>query len=374
METADLQVCSGSVITLKLFDICYSIDLKLVESLWNPRNSGTSIRSSLTSTPAKAISFDIPPVLLRLDPITREIGGRMLSCSVTARLYDFGVASMAIKVPAPEMSWEQYTHFCNAVNREIGQSSAESWKSILERLCVELAPAMNRPNKNLIEEDHLIAVVHEWNRPVSGADLPGTIDLIPILSGENRSLSPKSREELLNQRFSYYEDDLVVVTWDRAFIYEPRNDSDVADIIEVANAQLLEFRYYDELLNAELPRMYELVRKARRKTNLLASRRFANLARKLYTLVAEVTELTEKAENVLRVTEDVYLARIYQASLEILRVPTVSAAVERKLSIVRDTYAALFSEASGARAELLEMAIILLIILEIVISLIRYGS
>lgn len=373
MITADLHVRSGSVIALRIFDIAYSIDLKLVESLWKPGNGGTSVRSSLASTPAKAISFDVPPVLLRLDPIALKIGEFILSCGVTARLYDFGVASIAIKVPASEMSWEQYTGFCNAVDLEIAKSSAEPWKSILERLRGELSPAMNRPNETLIEEDHLIALVQEWNRPVSGEDLAETIDLIPLLSGESRSLSEKSREELLNQRFSYYEDDLVVLTWDRAFIYEPRNDSDVADIIEVSNAQLLEFRYYDELLNAELPRMYELVRMARRKTNLLASRRFANLARKLYTLVAEVTELTEKAENVIRVTEDVYLARIYQASLNILRVPTVSAAVERKLAIVRDTYAALFSEASGARAELLEAAIVLLIILEIVISLIRYG-
>ena len=50
-----------------------------------------------------------------------------------------------------------------------------------------------------------------------------------------------------------------MLTWDRAFIYEPRRDSDVADVLEVANAQLLEMRYYDELLDAELPRMYDLI-------------------------------------------------------------------------------------------------------------------
>ena len=372
MATPDLHVQSGSVIALKLFDIAYSIDLKLAEGLWNERNGGTSLRSSLAATPAKAISFDVPPVLLRLAPIDCVIREVICSCSVTARLYDFGVASIAIRVPSSAMSWEQYTAFCNSVDREIGQSHLETWASILEHLCGELAPALNRPYKTLIEEDHMIAVVQEWNRPVSGADLPGTIDLIPLLSGENRPLSSKAREELLRQRFSHYEDDLVVVTWDRAFIYEPQNDSDVADIIEVANAQLLQFRYYDELLNAELPRMYELVKKARRKTNLLASRRFANLARKLYKLVAEVTELTEKAENVLRVTEDVYLAKVYQACLETLRVPAINHAVGRKLSIVRDTYAALFSEASGARAELLEAVIVLLIILEIMIALIRH--
>ena len=44
---------------------------------------------------------------------------------------------------------------------------------------------------------------------------------------------------------------------------------------------------------------------------LPGARRFADLARRLYTMVAEVTELTEKVDNALQVTEDVYLARIY---------------------------------------------------------------
>jgi hypothetical protein len=174
---------------------------------------------------------------------------------------------------------------------------------------------------------------------------------------------------LTEQAHSYFEDDLVVLTWDRAFVYEPRNDSDVIDIIEVANAQLLEMRYYDELLDDELAAMYELVANARGGLSLLASRRAARLARKLYGLVAEVTELTERVENSLQVTEDVYLARIYGAALELFRLPRLSAAVDRKLAIIRDTYTALYDEASSRRAELLELAIVLLIVFEIVLAL-----
>ena len=120
------------------------------------------------------------------------------------------------------------------------------------------------------------------------------VDLVPLLSGEQRPLSDGARQDLLRQRFSYYTDDLAVLTWDRAFIYEPRGDTDLLDVLEVANAQLLEMRYYDELLDAELPRMYDLVESARRAASLLASRRYAGLARGLHTLVAEVTELTER--------------------------------------------------------------------------------
>jgi hypothetical protein len=218
-----------------------------------------------------------------------------------------------------------------------------------------------------------MAVVHALHDETPTAEaLLSRIDLAALLTGEQRRLSPAARADLLRHRFSWYEDDLVVLTWDRAFVYEPRADADVTDVIEVANAQLLEMRAYDELLDAELPRMYDHVAAARRGLNPLASRRYAGLARRLHTLVAEVTELTERVDNALQVTEDVYLARVYSAALEQFRVAAVTAAVNRKLAIIRETYTALYDEAASARAEILEIAIVFLILFEIVMALVKH--
>ena len=193
-----------------------------------------------------------------------------------------------------------------------------------------------------------------------------------ILRSTATTLSEGARRDLLRHQFSYFPDDLVVITWDRAFIYEPRRETDVADVLEMANAQLLEMRTYDEMLDAELPRMRDMVESARSRLNLLVSRRYARLARGLHSLVAEVTELTERVDNALQVTEDVYLARVSATAMELFRVPNVSAAVDRKLASARETYTALHSEAPGGRAEVLETAILLLIAVEIVLSLIRH--
>jgi uncharacterized Rmd1/YagE family protein len=46
--------------------------------------------------------------------------------------------------------------------------------------------------------------------------------------------------------------------------------------------------------------------------------------------------------------------------------------VDRKLAIIRDTYAALYDEASSRRAELLEIIIIFLIIMEIAVTLLLH--
>jgi uncharacterized Rmd1/YagE family protein len=81
--------------------------------------------------------------------------------------------------------------------------------------------------------------------------------------------------------------------------------------------------------------------------------------------------LAERVDNALQVTEDVYLARVYAAAMELFRVPNVTQAVDRKLAIIREIYTALQSDAAGARAELLEMAILILIVIEVVLSLIH---
>jgi hypothetical protein len=367
---AEVIVATGHILALKLFDIANAIDLKRAEQLWSTHAAGRASRARLTGTPPKAVAFGEPPLGILLAPITLDLCAERVEAAVTARLYEFGAASIALRVPVSGRSWPDYVAFFNALDTA---AAAAPWDRILAQLTGVVAAALERPEESGLQEDYLIGVVQSFaDASTSAADLLAAVDLVPLLSGEQRPLSEAARADLLRQRFSYYADDLVVLTWDRAFIYEPRDDSDVADVLEVANAQLLEMRYYDELLDDELPRMYDLVAETRRGLNVLGARRYAGLARRLYTLVAEVTELTEKIDNALQVTEDVYLARVYAAALDLFRVPTVSAAVDKKLSIIRDTYTALYDEASSSRSELMEAAILLLILVEIVLALVGH--
>jgi len=373
VSAPELDVATGSIVAYRLFDVAYEIDLAKAEAVWARKARTGSSRGRLSATPAKAVAFGVPPVALGLDPVTLTLAdATTLQASVTARLYDFGVVSIALRVPVLGLPWSGFTALVNAVDRSVGLAAGNTlWAEQLARVRVGVDGALVRPTPSTLTEDYLIGVAHGFSEPLATEALQRRIDLVPLLSGEQRPLSDAARCDLLRHRYSYYTDDLVVLTWDRAFIYEPRGDSDVIDVLEVANAQLLEMRYYDELLDAELPRMYDLVEATRRRWALPGARRFADLARKLYTLVAEVTELTEKVDNALQVTEDVYLARIYAAALDLFRVPTVSAAVDRKLSIIRDTYAALYDEASGSRSEVLEIFVLVLIAVEIVLAVVR---
>ena len=371
-ESPALDVVAGSILAYRLFDVAYAIDLAQAEEIWARTVRTGSSRGRLTTTPPKAIAFGVPPVTLDLGTVTLALPDGPVQAAASARLYDFGVVSLALRVPVANLGWTAFAERLNAVDRAIGSAPASTlWTGLLDRVRHGVGGALDRPGASTLEEDYLIGIANTFSETMTAETLITRLDLVPLLSGEQRPLSEGARRDLLRHRYSYYTDDLVVLTWDRAFVYEPRGDSDVIDVLEVANAQLLEMRYYDELLDAELPRMYDLVEAARRRWSLPGIRRFADLARRLYTMVAEVTELTEKVDNALQVTEDVYLARIYAAALDLFRVATVSAAVDRKLEIIRDTYAALYDEASSARSTLLEVAITVMIAVEIVLAIVR---
>ncbi len=378
-----LEVAAGAIVAFRLFDIAYAVDLARAEALWassaHNGQSRSAIRSRLSATPPKAVAFGVPPVVLMFEPVNLDLDGTRVEASATGRLYDFGVISFALRVPVANLAWPAFVARLNTMDKVVGSGTpTRIWDTLLGQVRTVLGDALERPEASppaasSLDEDYLVGVVTAFPGNPAAVELQQKIDLVPLLSGESRALSEGARADLMRQRFSYYTDDLVVLTWDRAFIYEPRGDSDVMDVIEVANAQLLEMRYYDELLDNELPRMYDLVEAARGTRTVFGARRFADLARRLYTLVAEVTELTERADNALQVTEDVYLARIYSSALELFRVRLVNAAVERKLAIIRDTYTALYDEASSRRAELMELLITVLIAGEIVLALVRHG-
>ena len=108
-------------------------------------------------------------------------------------------------------------------------------------------------------------------------------------------------------------------------------------------------------------RIYTRVAHARARFAHRFRRRYGQLLAEIQTQVADVTEVVERTENAFRVTDDVYLARVYSAAMDVFRGRAWRAGVDRKLEIIRQTYAMLNAESQSARAEILEVAIVVLI-------------
>ncbi|MGQ0714478.1 MAG: hypothetical protein ACT4PJ_12215 [Gemmatimonadaceae bacterium] len=362
-----LRVTGGAVV-YRLFDVGYEIHLDRALELLalNAPQRVRPIRGE-----AQAMQIANPPISVILGGERIVIDGSAYDAEMSARIFDFGAVSLRLRVDAPPMiAWEDFSRFGNAV--DVGTDLTPLFQQHVRALFDRITPAIERPSLAPVSEDYVVFRIRQLEDTAgrtAPADSLGDEDITPLLLNETRALSAAARRELLPHRFSYYADDLTILTWDNALVLEPvAEDTDVQYILEFANAQLLELRFYDAQLDAELSRMYDRVAEARAKPRLLFSRRYSRLLARLQTIVADSTELVERAENSLKVTDDVYLARIYLAALDIFRARAWRAGIDRKLAIIRETYEMLNAEAQAARAEVLEAAIVLLFVFEIVLA------
>ena len=79
---------------------------------------------------------------------------------------------------------------------------------------------------------------------------------------------------------------------------------------------------------------------------------------------AEISEVIEKVDNLIKVTENVYYARVYATVLKVLRSNQWSESVTRKIDVIRENYSMLSDEVRIQHSNTLEWVVIILIALE----------
>jgi len=370
----------GSVVLYRLYDVGYEIDLeRALDFLATTPEEREALRLKLERrqrAEAQAIRIKNPPVTVALGNEQFDAAGRRYDASVSARIFDFGVISLRMRCGIPgALPWSAFAAFGDAA--ELSAAARPAFDRRIRELTERIAPAVARLQIAPVSEDYVVYRITRLESPAGEPLLASAVrelDVAPLLLNEDRALSDQARKELLPHWFSYYPDDLSIVTWNTALVLDPtEGESDEQLILEFANAQLLELRYYDALLDAELPQMYDRIASARKGAGGLLGRRYAPLLTALQTLVADSTEIVERTQNALKVTDDIFLARVYAAALEVFRERAWRTGIDHKLDIIRQTYGMLNAESMAARNELLEIAVVVLILVEIVIAVVLGG-
>ena len=162
---------------------------------------------------------------------------------------------------------------------------------------------------------------------------------------------------------------MAVVHWNSAFVVEPSGNRDVPTVLELATSQLLELRTHDARLDRELDAVYATLDRTRRRGWWLVGARPGALLRAIEERIVDVVELTDRADNAVKVAADFFLARVYRGALVRFQVPVWRESVERRLRAFQEVFRVLKSDADTRRARTLELVVIALIGFELVMAL-----
>lgn len=361
------EIEAGKLTLYQLYEISDEIDLNLAQTcLAEPtahRRTPPRVRQS------ESIQIAQPPLRIELGTVAIALSKMSLTGTLRASLYDLGAVAIAIELSLPQpTNWTTVADLLGNT-KEPPEALHNRFLTTLEELERVLQPALTQPRRAAIVEDYRIITVERLVGDVSVANLSEHPLVKAALLGEQRLLSQSAMGLITSM--SYYPDDLALLSWNGALLIEPEPlaAATAVDLIEFANVELLLMRCYDAVLDAELPQMYQRIAREQHRFELPLVRPYSQLLHDVQRLVAEVTEVTERVDNALKVTDDVYWNRLYTAILNVLRVNEWRGGVEHKLALLRETYSMLHNEADAERASALEWTIVLLILFEILMAL-----
>ncbi|MGE5244950.1 MAG: hypothetical protein ACM3SQ_12045 [Betaproteobacteria bacterium] len=352
------EITSGEIVAFYLFDIAETVNLQAVPGLIG----GPAVAARLAPKPATPayVQYDKPPLSFEGDRVgIAELAG----FRVRVRMYDYGVMSLALTRPFAG-SWADLVSAGQTLieNPELEQQAEQACRSVMARL----APALTEPRTDLLSEDYLVFAVYELSLPLrADALLEERGESIALmLRGERQPLSSQEQNKILGQSLSYLADDLVVPTWNAAFVYDTAAGAQAAlEIMEFANSQLLEFRYYDRLLDDRLAAIYARLQRPRWHETWTGGRYAA--ARQVHSLFIDVNELTDRTENALKFIGDIYAARLFTLIGDRLGLERWKANIQDKLETLDDIYRFAVEQSSMSRGQFLELTIVLILILEL---------
>jgi hypothetical protein len=343
----------GSAVGLFLFDVCEEVKLDELRTILGARRLGEGLKHAA----AEQLFFERPPVVERL-----QIPGDS-QAQVRVKYYDYGVVSVLFEFPFAG----EWSDLIALSSRWIsGTDLPTRAEQIAKERVARTRPALVKPYGTWLSEDYFIFFLREIGGNPSATQLLNSCgqQISQVVRGENLVLSDDERREVVQSAMSYYPNDLAVLGWNAAFVYDSAAGSETTmQLLEYANSQLLEFRHYDDLLTRELAAVYDSLEK---NSNFIGRWRLPREASRLQTVLLDVTELTERADNAIKFLSDMFSARLYRLAANKVGVPDYKSLAKEKLRTAEDLYRFMIDEFHQSRTFWLEAMVVLILLIELV--------
>jgi hypothetical protein len=291
---------------------------------------------------------------------------RCISCKIN----NFGAVSLTYQIPFVD-TLESIRKEFDAITDEYQEQSVIDARSVYKRI----ARYANKPFFFQMRSSYSVIQVNPQ---------PDTID-IPTLKSEygsviastlrfeTETLAEYQRNEILESAIGYFRGDVIIVDTDVSFVYDDEY-TETLDLMEFANIQQLELRFFDRLLDQRLNKIYE---GEGRKLPLRSYIPFLSSLNsdpivELGKLKVDISVIAERLEGSVKLAGEPYYSDIYSVLVEKLDLKNWQHAIDRKLSIIHDLQTTYQHKIDVMREDLLSVLIIVLIFIELVIGILSY--
>jgi hypothetical protein len=356
-----LNFFKGSVLCYRIFDVATEIDLN--QALNHLNSLGQSEQFKLKKISRSMVVKDAP-LVVTLGTWMEEILGRSWEVTAFAKLFSFGAISITLRFEVPEfIPVEMVRNLAGILDRSehIHNIARDQRQKIVEKIGGIVEPSTH----DEIFEDYIIYIRHiEDNQLDFIAKLSQSYQIHELLLLDNAEiLSEQTKSQFKNYIYQYSNLDLVAVDWNCAFICSEGDAQDIADVLEFGLCQLLELRYYDELLDKKLDSVYSTVQSSQPS---IFNSQYRHLGQQAARLYIDISDVVEKVENSLKVIGDFYYAKIFRGAVDRFRIKDWQTSVDNKLSNLVEISNLFQNDIVARRSMWMEIIIIILIAIEVI--------
>lgn len=359
------MLVQGYLRILSFFDIAEAIEMETLRGILGPEAAPRSQAFSHRSP--EYVQAQHAPIVELAGPVALPTGEKL---DARIKYFWFGVIGVelttAFKCDFDSLRPQTY-RWMNAP--EVEQAAEALLRGRLDRLL----PVLIKPSPKWLDEDYLVIDIESAQqpdgRPATGEEMLHSYSdqITQLVRGELTPLSAGERDEVLRSALSYYPSDLVVVGWAAALVYDkPDATPAVIELLEYANTQLLEFRYYDELLTNLLSNVYSSLEGHE---SFLSAWRLARRAGRLNRIRLDVMDLAERTEYAVKFISDTYYARVYGVSSSKIGVNDYKTLVAEKLKTAEELYDFMVAQFNERRMFALEVVVAVLVLLDVILLL-----
>lgn len=213
-------------------------------------------------------------------------------------------------------------------------------------------------NKEFDEEYSIYCISGYSGDPEVYLSLHGA-KIAAFLKNERAPLDEEEVKVTLSSYLKYGKDDITIVDWDGAFIFDPSGDfQSNIELFEIANLQLLKSRMLDADLDDRLKKTLSLI-KAPKGLPIIRSREVRKVVKDVIEIRTQSILESEAIEHNIKLIGDWYSARLYSLIAKKFHLDSWKTDIKEKLDTLEDVYtmaAENFSISFGTTLEFIILA------------------